>query len=109
MTPPRKLSAMRLQRYTSSVPRAATRAMLAIAIAVASPAHADDASLLGDAFRAYDASDIAKAGKLLAKIDDGKLANTDYAAWLRGMVALRSGEPDAAETQFKKIGKSSRF
>jgi soluble lytic murein transglycosylase len=83
--------------------------MLAIAVAVATPARADDASLLGDAFRAYDASDLAKAQKLLAKIDDSKLANTDYVAWLRGMVDLRTGEPDAAETQFKKIGKGSRF
>src|SRR5215470_14801049 len=97
MTPPRKLCAMRWQRYTSTVPRAATRAMLAIALAVAAPARADDAS------------DLAKAGKLLAKIDDSKLANTDYVAWLRGMVALRLGEPDAAEPQFKKIGKVSRF
>src|SRR5262249_27456276 len=95
--------AMRCERYTSARPRTATPMILAIAMAIAVPARADDAALLGDAFRAYDASDLGKAQKLLAKIDDGKLANTDYIAWLRGMVALRTGDPDAAEPQFKKI------
>jgi len=69
------------------------------------------AKRLGDAYRAYDDNDLHGASALLAKLDDGKLANADYALWLRGMVALRSGTVDAAKAAFEKLAKlgSSRF
>jgi len=69
------------------------------------------AKRLGDAYEAYDKNDLAEAKKLLAKLDDGKLVNTDYALWLRGMVALRSGEPAIAKAAFEKLAKlgNSRF
>jgi len=63
------------------------------------------AKRLGDAYRAYDANDLGGAQKLLGKLDDGKLLNADYALWLRGMVALRSGEPAAAKIAFEKLAK----
>jgi soluble lytic murein transglycosylase len=73
----------------------------------------DEASAkrLGDAYRAYDANDLARAHQLLAALDDGKLVNKDYAQWLRGMVALRSGELDDARRAFDRLGKigGSRF
>ena len=53
---------------------------------------ADALQSLGDAFRAYDAGDLASAAASLAKIH-GKLVVHDYELWLTGMVALRTGEP----------------
>jgi soluble lytic murein transglycosylase len=61
--------------------------------------------MLGDAFRAYDKSDFAAAKKLLAKIDDKKVVSLDYALWLRGMVALRTGEHAAARKAFEALAK----
>ena len=61
--------------------------------------------VLGEAFRAYDANDLAHAAAALARLDDSALVNRDYALWLRGMVALRAGDPDAAAKQFKKLAK----
>jgi soluble lytic murein transglycosylase len=66
---------------------------------------ATSAKRLGDAYRAYDAGDLGKAHELLAKLDDAKLVSVDYALWLRGMVALRSGEVSAAQKAFEKLAK----
>jgi soluble lytic murein transglycosylase len=66
---------------------------------------AQTAKLLGEAYRAYDDSDLAAAKKHLAKLDDDKVVALDYALWLRGMVALRSGEHATAQTAFEKLAK----
>lgn len=60
---------------------------------------------LGDAFRAYDAGDLATARTQLAALDDRTLAIRDYALWLRGMVALRGGDPARAESAFRELAK----
>ncbi len=84
--------------------------------ASAAPAHparaeaagaADAAAVrqLGDAFRAYDAGDLATARAGLARIDDRGLAIRDYALWLRGMVALHGGDPARAESAFRELAK----
>ena len=74
-------------------------------------AHASPADELGAAYRAYDANDLTGARTALAKLDDRALAARDYALWLRGMVALRSGDADAAQTAFDKLANlgGSRF
>ena len=70
-------------------------------------AHATAAQVkqLGDAYRAYDKSELATAKKLLAELGDAPVANRDYLWWLRGMVALRDGDADAATKAFEKLGK----
>jgi soluble lytic murein transglycosylase len=60
---------------------------------------------LGDAFRAYDAGDLATTRAKLAGLDDRGLAIRDYALWLRGMVALRTGDPARAEPAFRQLAK----
>ncbi|HEU4734546.1 MAG TPA: transglycosylase SLT domain-containing protein [Kofleriaceae bacterium] len=70
---------------------------------------------LGAAFRAYDAGDLAGARAKLARLDAptmraGRaraevLAIRDQALWLRGMVALRSGDPVHAETWFRQLAR----
>lgn len=69
------------------------------------------AKQLGEAYRAYDHNDLAAAKKHLAKIDDRKVIAQDYVLWLRGMVALRSGDIAVAQRAFEKLGalKSSSF
>lgn len=66
---------------------------------------------LGAAFQAYDANDLDAARAHLAKLDDAELQNRDYLLWLRGMVALRSGQPTEAGRAFEELAKlrSSRF
>ena len=66
---------------------------------------------LGRAFEAYHQGDLATAQAKLAKLDDTKIVNRDYLLWLRGMVALRTGDPAAARTAFERLGKltGSRF
>jgi soluble lytic murein transglycosylase len=85
--------------------------LLVAATASAKPnIKADDTDVrqLGEAFRAYDRGELADASKLLAKL--GPVANADYAAWLRGMVALRGGDADAAQKAFEQLAKlHSRF
>lgn len=97
------------RRYTSPVVRAATIAVLiAVLSAPFASARGDAVHQLGEAYRAYDAGDIAKARATLAKLDpraDRRLAIHDHALWLRGMVALRSGEPARAETWFRQLAK----
>lgn len=80
--------------------------MLATLVALAArPARGDAVHDLGDAFRAYDAGDLAGARARLAGLDDRGLAIRDYALWLRGMVALRSGDPARAEPAFRQLAK----
>lgn len=69
------------------------------------------AKRLGEAFRAYDAGDLATAKQLADKLDPQKLATRDYALWIRGMVALRGGDPKSARTAFEQLAKlaGSRF
>jgi soluble lytic murein transglycosylase len=99
------------RRYTSRVRSAATAGILAAVIlgALTAPARADDAAAaqLGAAYRAYDAGDLAAARTALAALDDDKLANRDYALWLRGQVALAGGDPRAAITAFTALAKVS--
>lgn len=92
-------------------PKAKTPAKTAKAPKAARTIDTAAAKRLGDAYAAYDKNDLAEAKKQLAKLDDTKLVNTDYALWIRGMVALRSGEPAVAKTAFEKLGRigNSRF
>jgi soluble lytic murein transglycosylase len=69
------------------------------------PVDAATAKHIGAAYRAYDDNDLQAAKKQLAKIDDAKVVALDYVLWLRGMVALRSGEAAAAKTAFEKLAK----
>ncbi|HEX7836370.1 MAG TPA: tetratricopeptide repeat protein, partial [Kofleriaceae bacterium] len=87
--------------------RAATIAVLIAGVALAEPAIARGDALhdLGDAYRAYDAGDLAGARNKLAGLDDRGLAIRDYALWLRGMVWLHSGEPTRAEAAFRQLAK----
>ncbi|MGE0396114.1 MAG: transglycosylase SLT domain-containing protein [Kofleriaceae bacterium] len=71
----------------------------ATAIADASPA-----SDLGAAYQAYDANDLDGAKAALARLDDDKLVAKDYALWLRGMVALRTGDAAKADAAFRALG-----
>ena len=64
-----------------------------------------NAERLGAAFRAYDADDLPRAAKLLAEVKDDELVAKDYALWLRGMVALRTGHPADAKPSFEALGK----
>ena len=73
--------------------------------ALAATASASPATQLGEAYRAYDAGDLAAAKKLVDKLDDHALATRDYALWLRGMIELRTGDPDAAKKTFVQLGK----
>ena len=68
------------------------------------------AQRLGDAFRAYDNGDLAKAKQLIDQVGDKPL-NRDYALWLRGMIALRTNDPASAKAAFDKLGNvaGSRF
>ena len=78
----------------------------AAAIAEASPA-----SDLGAAYQAYDANDLEGARAVLAKLNADQLVAKDYVLWLRGMVALRSGDAAAADAAFRELGQlgGSRF
>ncbi|HWO25973.1 MAG TPA: transglycosylase SLT domain-containing protein [Kofleriaceae bacterium] len=68
-------------------------------------AHAGPAQDLGAAMRAYDAGDLAGARRLAGKLDEQALKNRDYLLWLRGMIALRTGEPAAARAAFERLAK----
>jgi len=100
-------------RYTARVVRAATITAAITVLALippTTPAWADPSDplrQLGEAYRAYDAGDLAGAGAKLGRLDaslDG-LAIRDYGLWLRGMVALRSGDPTRAELAFRQLAK----
>ncbi len=84
------------------------RFLVALILVAAGVAHASPAQDLGAAFRAYDANDLAGAA---AKLDPTAVANQDYALWLQGMIALRTGQLDSARTAFEQLAKrgGSRF
>jgi peptidoglycan lytic transglycosylase len=91
-------------------------AALAVCVlgALARPAAAGtgrQARLLGEAYRAYDAGDLPAARKALARLHDDALVNRDYALWLRGQVALLSGDGAGALRAFRALAKvrGSRF
>ena len=106
---------IRPRRYTARVVRAATitAAITALVLALTGiTAHADRKDPLrelGDAYRAYDAGDLAAASAKLGPLDTALagLAIRDYGLWLRGMVALRSGDPAQAELAFRQLAKLS--
>jgi len=83
------------------------KAKPAAKLAPAKPKQLDVATAkqLGAAYRAYDDNDLDGAKKHLAKIDDTKVIALDYVLWLRGMVALRSGDAAAAQTAFEALAK----
>lgn len=80
-------------------------ALVLLSVATASASPATD---LGAAYRAYDANDLDGARTALTKLDDRALELRDYAAWLRGMIALRTGELATAATAFGKL-EGTRF
>jgi soluble lytic murein transglycosylase len=67
------------------------------------PAPRTPAQLLGDAYHAYDAGDLAAAGAALDALDDAQLKNRDYALWLRGQLALVRGDAATAVTHFSAL------
>ena len=81
------------------------RAATLVVALLAATAHASPATQLGEAYRAYDQGDLAGAGKLADQLDDHALATRDYALWLRGMIQLRTGDPDTAAKTFRQLGK----
>jgi soluble lytic murein transglycosylase len=96
------------------VARAATilgATLLLVARIATAHVHSSPAPVLGAAFAAYDAGDLAGAQKQLDALDDAELVNRDYALWLRGMVALKQGDAKAARAHFTALGKisGSRF
>src|SRR3569623_2764905 len=99
-------------RYTRGV-RALLILVLACGVAEAKGKPADPVAVkaLGDAFRAYDAGDLERARKLVSGIADDSVVDRDYLLWLRGMVALRTGETASAQRAFEALGKlhGSRF
>ncbi|MCX5741350.1 MAG: tetratricopeptide repeat protein, partial [Proteobacteria bacterium] len=83
----------------------------ALSILGSSVAAASPATELGDAYRAYDQGDLVTAAAIVGKLDDRQLHADDYALWLRGMIALRTGDGRTATTTFRALGKrgSSRY
>nr|MBA2540328.1 tetratricopeptide repeat protein [Deltaproteobacteria bacterium] len=69
------------------------------------------AKRLGEAFSAYHRGDLVAASTQLSGLDVERLANRDYVWWLRGMVALRTANLDAARKAFEQLDKQegSRF
>lgn len=59
--------------------------------------------LLGKAYRAYDAGSLDEAAAALAALDESKLENRDYVAWLRGQLALVGGDGEAAARHFTAL------
>ena len=66
---------------------------------------------LGTAYDAYNTGDLTAAKRALDTLGDDNLANRDYVLWLRGMVALRTGDHAAANRAFERLGElaDSRF
>ena len=76
--------------------------LLVAGSAFAGPRHAAE---LGEAFRAYDRNDVAAAKRIVSQLADDAVVNRDYLAWLRGMIALRTGELDVAQRAFEALAK----
>jgi soluble lytic murein transglycosylase len=90
---------------TTAVAKPKPKPKAAAAPAQVKQVDAATAKHLGAAYRAYDDNDLAAAKKQLAKIDDSRVIALDYVLWLRGMVALRSGDSAAAKRAFEKLAK----
>jgi soluble lytic murein transglycosylase len=86
------------------------RSLLVLALVAGTAYGKPDPKRLGEAFRAYDRGDLVTAGKLVGALDD-KVPNRDYVLWIRGMVALRTGEAATAQKTFEQLAKvhGSRF
>lgn len=86
------------------------RSLLVLALVAGVAQAKPDPKRLGEAFRAYDRGDLVAAKKLAGELDD-KVANRDYVLWIRGMVALRTGDVAVAQKAFEQLGKvaGSRF
>ncbi|MCW5805934.1 MAG: transglycosylase SLT domain-containing protein [Deltaproteobacteria bacterium] len=82
----------------------ATR-VFAVVVGMTVLAAASPAAELGAAYTAYDRGDLDGAAAALARADERAIVNKDYLWWLRGMVALRGGDPDAAQKAFERLGK----
>ena len=66
-----------------------------------------DVQRLGEAFAAYDQSDLAAATQLLRRINGTAIRNRDYLLWLRGMVAFHSGNAAEATQAFEELRRQS--
>lgn len=79
----------------------------ALVAATTAITEASPTSDLGAAYKAYDANDLEGAKAALASLDSAgidKLVAKDYALWLRGMIALRTGDAATADTAFRELG-----
>ena len=72
------------------------RSLIVLALLVGVADAKPDPKRMGEAFRAYDRGDLVAAKKLAGELDD-KVATRDYVLWIRGMVALRTGDIPAAQ------------
>ncbi len=82
------------------------RLSLAVVVVLGLAAHAqgDAPQRLGAAYRAYDGGDLAAAQAEIAKVDAKELGPVrDHVLWLRGMVALRTGELASAAAAFEAL------
>ncbi len=85
-------------------------AVIAAVVSQGRPGRADPLHELGAAYRAYDGGDLGAARAALARVDDKPKkphAIRDYIYWLRGMLALRGGDPGHAEAAFRQLAKVS--
>jgi soluble lytic murein transglycosylase len=80
-------------------------AVVVITLSLVGTAEASSAKELGAAYAAYDRNDLDGAAAALKRVDEKKVVNKDYLWWLRGTVALRTGDPDAAMKAFERLGK----
>jgi len=96
---------------------AATRAIVWILVGfgLLGTAHARSRTASPETLRtvyaAYEAGDLERARQVLADVSDAGLHSLDYLLWVRGMVLLRTGDPDGAQRAFEKLGTlgDSRF
>ena len=77
------------------------RAAAPIATVTSTPA---DRKALGSAFEAYHRGDLLSAQHALAALRDDAVVNRDYLYWLRGMIALRTGDHASATRAFERLG-----
>jgi soluble lytic murein transglycosylase len=86
---------------------------LAVALLVATPAGADERAgrALGEAWRALEDGDPARAAALAKKIDRARLANPDYLTYVSAQASLVGGQPRVAIAGFRALAKDagSRF
>jgi soluble lytic murein transglycosylase len=104
--------------FGRSIARAINQHSIAVALAVvialsgsagAKPSPA--AAHLRDGYAAYRRGDLAQAWRELAPLAPDAVTNRDYLLWVRGTVALRTGELAVAQADFTRLAKltGSRF